>query len=91
MESKKIYEYLIVSAEWFGSLDKGTRLYYDYDKNGYVYHYETESYDKDTRYEKKSVEIIDYFISLGMADHQFRVGCLTAGPELGVLEIKSDK
>jgi hypothetical protein len=86
MENKKIYEYLIV-AEWFSSLDKGTRLYYDYDRQGYVYHYETESTHKSDKYESKSFETTDYFISLLSAEKSIAKGELTVGPELGELEI----
>ena len=88
MENKKIYEYLTVKAEWFGSLDRGTRLYYDFDKRGYVYHYESESSDRDERYTRTSFETKDYFISVDIAENQLRIDNLTAGPEIGELEFK---
>lgn len=88
MESKKIYEYITVKAEWFGQLDKGTRLYYDFDKGGYVYHYEYESTNRDLRYVSKSTEVRDYLISVDIAETQLRMDNLIAGPELGELELK---
>ena len=90
MENKKVYEYLTVKAEWFGSLDKGTRLYYAFDKGGYVYHYETESNERDDRYTRKSFETKDYFISVSVAENQIRTDNLIPGPEIGELEFKSD-
>lgn len=87
MENKQIYEYVVVKAEWFGTLDRGTRLYWDYDKQGYTYHYEHSSTDKESRYESKSFETRDYFISIDVAESQIKSENLVAGPDLGVLEI----
>lgn len=88
MEKRQIYEYVVVKAEWFGSLDKGTRLYYDYDKNGYVYHYEYEKTEKNSRYNSTSYEEVDYFMSLDVVESNLRADNLVAGPELGILENK---
>lgn len=85
----KIYEYVVVKAEWFGGLDKGTRLYYDYDKNGYTYHYESERNETSNRYSSKSFDSTDYFMSLEIVDSQLQTDSLIAGPDLGEFETKS--
>ena len=97
MENKKIYEYLTVN-KWFGDLDKGTRLYYDFSRQGYVYHYENENtsfsivlFSSNHRYEHKSFNIEDYFINLELADDSIRKELLIVGPELGELDFKYSK
>ena len=89
MEKKKIYEYLIVK-EYFGSLNKGCRLYYYYDKQGYLYHTEYGSCSKSDRYECKEYSTTDYFISIDIADKYLKSEELISGPELGELEYKED-
>lgn len=94
MEGIKVYEYVTVGAEWFGGqLDKGTRLYYDFTKVGYIYHYEFNQITKNDKYESNSEETIDYFISLTVAEKQLRLGNLVPGPEIGMFETlkKDDK
>jgi len=91
MESKvKVYEYL-VAKEWFGNLEKGTRLYYDHNRQGYVYHYERDDVSNDNRYSYKSVKVEDYFISATLADENIKKGELETGPEIGELESKTNK
>jgi len=80
-----VYEYVVVK-DWMDNLDKGTRLYYDYVKQGYVYHYETERSNKNSRYELKSFTSEDYFISIDIANKCIGSENLVAGPELGMLE-----
>jgi len=82
-----IYEYLVTN-DWFGSLEKGTRLYYDYSKGGYVYHYEYESNTKETRYSRYETNFTDYFMPIETAEQYILKGDLTTGPELGNLEKK---
>jgi len=87
MGERIVYEYVIVNKEWYdGNLEKGTRLYYDYDKQGYVYHYERESTSKNARSEFKSFVTEDYFVSPAVADVNLQNENLRPGPELGVLE-----
>jgi len=88
METKKIYEYIVVARDWFGNLEKGSRLYYDYNRGGYIYFYESERTDKNSRYETKSFETMEYFISPTVSDVYLKNGELIAGPELGMLEFK---
>jgi len=80
-----IYEYLVTN-DWFGSLEKGTRLYYDYSRGGYVYHYEYESNTKDSRYNCFEVRSTDYFMSVEVAQQYILKGDLITGPALGDLE-----
>jgi hypothetical protein len=90
MKSKKVYEYVIVKNDWFGELDKNTRLYYDFDKQGYVYHYEREDSGKSERYESKSYSSHDYFMSAELADINIRKDQLIPGPEIGELEFEPE-
>jgi len=86
MENKQIYEYLIVT-DYFGNLNAKTRLYFDFDENGYVYHYEREdTSDDNDLYKSKSFLSNDYFISIDLADRSIKEGKLTPGPELGEME-----
>lgn len=78
-----VYEYVVVQNAWWDNLERGTRLYYDYDKNGYVYHYESSRTQKNDKYDLSSSTIEDYFISLGVAAKGLRTDCLAAGPVLG--------
>jgi hypothetical protein len=89
MESKKIYEYVTVT-EWLDNLEKGTRLYYDYANQGYVYHYESERSTKNSKYTVVSTTTEDYFISVDIAENGIRSGTLVVGPELGALETKCE-
>lgn len=83
----KVYEYLVVKEDWlYGDLSKGTRLYYDYDKGGYVYHYEREDTHNDNRYQSKSFTSTDYFISLKIAENGMIKDLISVGPELGEFE-----
>lgn len=86
MGNKKVYEYVVIDKEWWDNLEKGTRLYYDYVKQGYVYHYETERSNKNGKYELKSITVEDYFISVDSALKSIDSGTLVVGPELGILE-----
>lgn len=88
--SLKVYEYVVVS-EWLDDLEKGTRLYYDYDKQGYVYHYESSRTNKNDRYEVSSSTESDYFISVAIADKGITGGRLLPGPELGELVMETTK
>ena len=90
MGNKKIYEYLTVK-EWFGDLDKGTRFYYDFSRQGYVYHYENENTSNDYRYEYNSSKTQDYFINLESANDSIRKELLVVGPELGELDFSYNK
>ncbi len=85
MVSKDIYEYL-TTADWFGSLEKGTRLYYNFSRGGYIYHYERTSTSNDERYSSNEFSSYDYFISVDIADEQIRRGALLPGPLLGAIE-----
>jgi hypothetical protein len=85
----KVYEYVIVNIEWFGSLDKGTRLYYDYDKQGYVYHYESDKKERNSKYEYVYFESNDYLMSVATVEKYLNSGELVPGPEIGELEYKS--
>jgi hypothetical protein len=87
METKKVYEYVMVK-EWLDNLEKGTRLYFDYDKQGYIYHYETERTYKNNNYDMESFSSEDYFISVDVANRNILNEKLIAGPELGELEYK---
>lgn len=86
MKENKVYEYL-VTKDWFGSLEKGSRLYYDYSKGGYIFHTEYESKSKSNRYESSEFNSADYFISAEIANRYVEIGDLLTGPELGVLEL----
>lgn len=86
IESKKVYEYIVVK-DWLENLEKGTRLYYDYDKQGYVYHYETERSTRNNKYTMTSTINEDYFISVDIANRGLLNDLLIAGPGLGELEI----
>ena len=90
MKSRKVYEYVIVNIDWFGSLDKGTRLYYDYDKQAYVYHYESDKKEKNSKYEYTYFESNDYEMSVEIVDKYLNGGELLAGPEIGELEYSKD-
>jgi hypothetical protein len=85
-----VYEYVVVNKEWWDNLEKGTRLYFDHDKNGYVYHYESERFNKNDKYECKSITTEDYFISLGVADKGLRTESLAAGPLYGEIELECE-
>lgn len=84
-ENKVIYEYLTILTDWFGGLEKGTRLYYSYKENGYVYHTDSESTTKDEYYQRWSSSSTDYFISLDLADQHIKNGKMAIGPALGEL------
>jgi paraquat-inducible protein B len=88
MANKQIYEYMVVT-DYLGNLERGTRLYYDYDQQGYVYHYETDRSKKGITHTVKSFISKDYFISVDVAYINMEKGLLTAGPELGILEISN--
>jgi hypothetical protein len=85
MAVRKVYEYLIVD-DFFGDLEKGTRLYYDYNKLGYTYHYEYEGTDNNSRYQSSESSVADYYINLDSADRYIYSGELVPGPELGEYE-----
>ena len=87
MEEQKVYEYL-VTKDWFGALEKGSRLYYDYSKGGYVFHTEFESNSRSDRYESYEHNSTDYFLSVKRAQQYIVNGDLITGPEIGVLEFK---
>ena len=92
MGNKLVYEYVVVK-DWLENLEKGTRLYYDYNENGYVYHYEVERTNRNSRCTFSSSTVEDYFISLDIANNGITIGTLIAGPELGeyVLSTASSK
>jgi len=83
----KVYEY-VETTDWMDGLDKGTRLYYDYDQQGYVYHYERESTNKSYWCESKTFTTEDFFVTPLTIEAKIRSGHLKAGPDLGELEIK---
>ncbi len=84
MKSKVVYEYL-VTKDWFGSLEKGCRLYYDHTRGGYVYHTETENTYKSDKYVSTETSESDYFISIDVAENYIKREALIPGPELGEL------
>jgi hypothetical protein len=87
MKMREIYEYVTVNTEWFANrLDKGCRLYYDFDKGAYVYHYESEEHTVNNKYTSVEKETTDYTISLDSVDLNIRAGALVPGPNLGILE-----
>lgn len=88
MEKHKVYEYIVVDKDWFGNLEKGSRLYYDYVKGCYVFHTEYENHSKGDRYESYDRSSTDYYISVEKALHYIENGALEPGPELGELENK---
>jgi hypothetical protein len=87
INSMIVYEYLVIKEDWsYGDLSKGTRLYYDYDKGGYVYHYERDEVHSDDKYSSKSHREENYFISIDLANKGIQREALTVGPELGEFE-----
>jgi hypothetical protein len=84
METKRVYEYLVVNR--FENLEPGTRLYYDYSKRGYLYHYETERTNKTIKCDYKLNTSEDYFIGADLAERSIELGLLSPGPELGEIE-----
>ena len=89
MESIVLYEN-VETTDWIEGLDKGTRLYYDFDKGLYVYHYERESTSKNKWCETKTFTSEDYFIRPETMVVKMRTGQFIAGPELGALESKCE-
>ncbi len=87
MKTKKVYEYL-VTKEWFGALEKGSRLYYDSSVGGYIFHTEFESQSKSDKYECFESNSTDYFMSVSTAEKYINRGDLIPGPELGELEFE---
>jgi hypothetical protein len=83
----KIYEYVVV-IDWLDNLEKGTRLYYDYAKHGYVYHYESERSSKNSKYSMKSLTTEDFFIDPNTVEVSISNGVFAPGPELGEFEQK---
>lgn len=90
METKKVFEY-IVTKDWYDGLEKGTRLYYDHNKQGYVYHYESERTEKNNLGTSTRFTIEDRFISINSATDGIKNDTLTPGPELGELEYKEER
>lgn len=91
MESRKIYEYVTLVAEWYANnLDKGTRLYYDHTSNSYVYHYEFSQDTSNSKYNSKTFEVTDYSLSLDIVDKNIANGNLEVGPEIGELETNKE-
>jgi len=84
MSERIIYEYL-VTKDWFGSLEKGCRLYYNHNKGGYMYHTEYSSINKGDKYTSYGENSMDYIINLDVADKYLEQGELIAGPVLGGL------
>jgi len=87
MEERKVYEY-VVANDYFNSLDKGCRLYYDYNKQAYVYHTEYESTNNTQTYKSHTTESRDVILSVDTVNRSINDGLLTAGPILGTLVSK---
>lgn len=85
METIKVYEYVTI-VDWYGALEKGTRLYYDHNKQAYTYHNETEHASNTSRYQSKEFSSVDYLISTTAIEKGINDKLFAPGPELGELE-----
>ena len=90
MESKKVYEYVVVK-EWLAGLEKGSRLYYDLSKGTYFFHTEREDNYGSDFYTTYSFTSHDTMLSIDSVNHLIEDNNLIAGPEFGEVEYDEEE